>query len=98
MAYYTEPTSNETAGLFEMFKYVNNVADGLFWPSMMLVIWVVIFIGTKQYSSARAFTAASTITGFVSIILAVGDLVAPKWMYLSLLMIAVGVLWLKLEK
>ena len=97
MAYYVEPTNNDTRGIFEFFSYVNTTAGGLFFPIMLLVIWIIIFIGTKQYSTSRAWTGASLITSFLSIPLVIGELVAPKWMYLSFIMAAAGVLWLKIE-
>lgn len=98
MAYYTTPTGNDTLGLFEFFKYVNTTAGGLFFPVMLLVIWTVTFIGLKQYSSARAWTTASLITAFLSIPLAITNLIVSRYMYLCFILFAVGVLWLKLEK
>ena len=97
MAYYVEPTSNDTIGIFEFFNYVNSVAGGLFFPVILLVIWIVTFVGTKQYTTSRAWTIASTIISFISIPLAVAGLIAPRWMYMSFVLLAVGVLWLKLE-
>lgn len=97
MGYYTEPTANDTIGFYEFFKYVNTTAGGMFFPVMLLVIWVVIFLGTKQYSSSRAWTGASFIVSFLSIALAVSQLIAPIWMYFSFVMAGVGILWLKLE-
>jgi len=97
MTYYVEPTNNDTKGFFEFFSYVNTVAGGLFFPIMLLVIWIIIFIGTKQYSTSKAWTGASLVVSFLSISLVIAELVAPKWMYLSFVLTAVGVLWLKIE-
>lgn len=98
MPYYVEPTGNDTAGVFEFFKYVNTVSDNLFFPVILLVIWIITFIGTKQYSASRAWTAASFLVAFLSIPLAIGELINPRWMYMSFVFVAAGVLWLKLEK
>ena len=97
MTNYTLPTSNDTIGFYEYFSYVNNTADGLFFPIMILVIFTVIFIATKQFSTSKAWTFASFTITMLSIPLAVLDLLASKFMYLSILMLAVGLLWLKLE-
>jgi len=97
MAYYVEPTANDTIGFYEFFNYVNVVAGGLFFPIMLLVIWVVIFMATKQYSTSRAFTGASVISAFLSIILVTGQLISPKWMYLCIILAGAGILWLKIE-
>ncbi len=98
MGYYTEPTSNDTLGIFEFFNYINEVANGLFFPVMLLVIWVIVFIGTKQYTTSRAWTAASTVIAFLSIPLAILGLISSRWMYMSFILLAAGVLWLKIEK
>ena len=99
MAYYVEPTSNDTLGFYEFFNYINETATGgLFFPVILLVIWVITFIGTKQYSTSRAWTSASVVSGFLSIPLAIGGLISPRWMYLLFVFIAAGVLWLKIEQ
>lgn len=98
MAYYVEPTGNETSGLYELFKYVGvTVTEGLFWPIMLLVIWIVSFLAMKQYSTSRAWTFASFFCSILGMIMAVMDYMAPKWMYLSIFFTLIGFVWLKLE-
>ncbi|MFW6172894.1 MAG: hypothetical protein ACOC5T_04045 [Elusimicrobiota bacterium] len=92
MAYYVEPTANDTKGFFEFFKYVNTVADGLFFPVLLLVVWVIVFVATKTYTTPRAWTAASITVSFLSIPLTIAGLVAPRWMYMSFVLTAAGVL------
>ncbi len=96
--YYIQPTGNETGGLFEISKYVGlSATTRLFWPIMLLVIWVVSFLGFKQYSTSRAWTFASFFCSMLGIFLAVLNLMAPVWMYLSIFMMLIGLVWLKLE-
>ena len=96
--YYIQPTGNETGGLFEISKYVGlSATAGLFWPIMLLVIWVVSFLGFKQYSTSRAWTFASFFCSMLGIFLAVLNLMAPVWMYLSIFMMLMCLVWLKLE-
>jgi hypothetical protein len=98
MSYYTTPTGNETNGLYELFKFTsNNATNGLFWPIMLLVIWVVSFLAFKNYSTSRAWTFASFFCSILGIFLAVMDYISPKWMYLTIVMTVVGFVWLKLE-
>ncbi len=99
MGYYIEPNSTDTQGIFEFFRYVNNTAsEGLFFPVILFAIWIITFLGTKQYSTSRAWVAASILTAFLSIPLAIAELIAPKWMYLLFTLVAIGILWLKLDK
>lgn len=102
--WYTEPTMNDTGGIFEMFRYVNNVADGLFFPVILGVIWFIIFItllgsGNMQRSSvSKAWIFSSFLCSVLAIILSIMDLVAPKWMYALFVMTGFGALWAILEQ
>jgi len=100
--YYPEPTRNDTKGLYEYFNYTNYVAGypnepGLFFPLILLALWVIIFIAVKGYTTGKAVTITSAIISFLSIPLAILKLVAPRWMYVSFIMLAVGLMWIKLE-
>jgi len=97
MAYYIEPTGNDTRGLYEFFAYTNTVSDGIMFPIIMLVIWIIMFIATKRYSVSRAWTMASFFSFILSVPLMVMGMLAPKFMYLIILLLAVGVVWMKLE-
>lgn len=97
MAIYEQPGMNDTSGIFEMFRYVNTVSSGNFFAVMLLVIWVIVFMGTKHFSSSRAFAAASFVSAGMAIPLAILNLLAPRYMYATFALVAVGVLWLKLE-
>lgn len=95
--YYSPPNATDSQGIFEFFRYVNNVSDGGFFLVLTLVIWIITFIATKQYSSDRAFTYASFVCMVLSILLGVMNLINPQFMYLFMVLTAVGVVWLKLS-
>lgn len=94
---YAPPNQTDSEGIFELLRYVNTTADGLLFPMLLFVVFVITFIATKQFSSSRAFAYASFITMVLSVPLGVLDLVAPKFMYLFVILTAVGAVWLKLE-
>ena len=101
--WYSYPNSSDTDGIFEFFRYVNNTAEGLFFPVILLVIWIVAFIttfaagGVGRPAAARSFTFASFFTSVLGSMLAIMGFLAPKFMYLPIIMFAVGLAWLKLE-
>ena len=96
--YYAAPTSNDSAGMYEFFGWVNRVpSEGLFFPIILLVIWLVSFLALKQYSTARAWTFASLFCSIISIMLAVLDYINPKFMYLCIFLTLIGFVWLKLD-
>jgi len=96
--YYTVPTGNQTAGLFELSKFIGVTAtEGLFFPVILFVVWIISFVSLMHYSTSRAFAFSSFFVSILSTFLAVIDLIAPKWMYLSIFMSAIGLVWLKLD-
>ena len=98
MSYYTLPTLNETGGFYGVFKFIGgDPTGGLFWISMLFVIWIISFIATKQYTSSRAWTFSSFFCAILSIFLSVMEYISPKWMYLLIVMTLIGFVWLKLE-
>lgn len=94
---YTPPTNNDTLGIYEIYKYANGVAEGILSVSFMFVVWIIVFVATKNYSTSRGFTLASFICFILSMIFSVIDLISPKIMYLFLFFLAGGALWIKLE-
>jgi len=108
---YVMPNSSDSRGIFEMYRYINNIQRvgeaqpiGLFFPVFLLVIFFVAFISLLGFgysrgtaSTSRAFTFASFFTAFLSIMLAVLNLLDPKYMYMCIMATAMGVVWLILE-
>jgi len=97
MAYYPVAAGNDTSGIYEFFRFVNTTSDGLFFTVILFVVWIIGFLAIKQYSTPRAWTAASFLCAILSILLTVVDLVAPRFMYVFLILTAIGLVWLKLE-
>ena len=101
--WFLEPTANDTGGYFEFFRYVNNAADGLFFPVILLTIWFITFIsmlysgGPSRPSAAKALVFASFFTSVLAVPLAVLDFLAKRYMYISIVMLGIGVIWLILE-
>lgn len=103
MAWYDYPNSTDTEGPFEFFRYVNVTADNLFFPVILLVVWIISFVsvfsagGQGRPAAARGFTFASFVVSVLSIISSIMGFLAPKFMYLTFILVAIGVLWLKSE-
>lgn len=102
--WYSYPNSSDTLGIAELFGYVNTSADGMFFPVILLVLWVVSFIiifssgGLNRPAAARGFTFASFLCSVLGIPLSILGFLAPKFMYLPFILFAAGLLWLRLEQ
>lgn len=97
--YYPVPNATDTRDLLSVFQWVSNTAtDGLFFPIMILVVWVVQFIGVlaEGRPAPRAFLFASFTATILSIILGILAMMAQKWIYLLVLMVSLGAFWIKL--
>jgi len=102
-SWYAYPNSTDSLGTYEIFNYINNVSNGLFFPVILLTIWFVVFIagfnvgGRTSSSAAKAWTFSCFITSVFSILLSIMNFLNPKFMYLSFILLAVGLLWLKIS-
>jgi len=98
-SYYPVPTVNDTQDMLTIFQWISNTAtDGLFFPIMILVIWVVQFIGVlaEGRPASRAWVFASFTATILSIILGILAMMAQKWIYLLVIFLSLGIFWLKL--
>lgn len=91
---YAMPNMTEANDLYGMFTYVNTLADGLFMPVMLLVVYAISFISSLFIvPPSVALIFSSFIATTLSMILAVLGLLSPQYMYLTILLLAVGIFW-----
>ena len=98
--YFNVPAANDTRDLLSIFQWISNSAtDGLFFPILILTIWVIQFIGVMSEGrpASRAFVFASFTATILSVILGILALVAQKYVYLLILMVSLGAFWTKLQ-
>lgn len=101
MAYFPTPTANETADLFSIFEFINNKAtEGLFFPIIILVIWLIAFIGAiaENRPASRAFMFSSFISAILGVLLALMGFLNITYVYFLILLVAFGIFWISLEK
>lgn len=100
MTAYPLPTnaSQNITGLYTLFRYLNNdVSGGALMLSLMLAFFVIIFIAIKASNSnsktSVAFVSAAFFNMIQAVIYAVLGFIQNKWMYLSILLVAIGAVW-----
>ncbi len=99
--YYPVPSANDTRDLLTVFQWVSNTAtEGLFFPIMIMVIWVIQFIGvlSEGRPASRAWLFASFTATILSIILGILAMLSQKWVYLLVLMVSLGAFWIYLSR
>lgn len=94
----TNATNNIT-GIFSFFQWIQqpDVSKGWFMSLLSLAIAIIIFIGSKEYGNAKAFTAAAFFNMIFSIIMSIVGFISPTFMYLSIVFVAVAAVWLHLD-
>lgn len=101
--WYPKPTATDSSGIYEFFRYIVYLTDGLFFPVILLVIWVISFIAMlfsgshERPSASKSWVFASFLTTVLSVPLAVIDFIARKYVYVSIVFLGIGVLWVILE-
>ncbi len=97
--YYPVPGINDTSDMLTIFQWISNDAtNGLFFPIMIFVIFIVQFIGviSEGRPASRAFLFASFTATILSIILGILAMMAQKWVYLLVILVSLGAFWVKL--
>ena len=84
---YPYPTLNmngtDSGNLYQLAKFANNGVNGIMMPLMLLVIWIVAFIGAlaEGRQASRGFIFASFISAILSITLALMGLISSQYRY-----------------
>lgn len=87
-------------GVQGLFDYANSASDGIFVPMFMLALWLITFIGSItgiKMNPSSAWIFASFLLAVVSVPLAIIKLLNPKFIYLPIVLLCVGVIWSYLE-
>jgi hypothetical protein len=91
-------TENVTDG-YTLFKYINNDASGgKFMPSILFTLFIILFVMMKGFmSTAKAFVGTSFICMVSAIMLTTLGFLSSTYMYITILMVAIGAVWAYLE-
>jgi len=89
----TNETVNIT-GVKSYFDYVQTVSSGSFFPMILFGLFIIMFMIFKAGTSGgKAFVGSSFIIMVFSIILTALSWLAPMYMYMTIVMTAIGVVW-----
>lgn len=96
--YYPRPSQNDTVDLLTTFQFISTASSDLFFPIMILVIFVVQV--TTVIAEGRKATGAFIFGAFTSFILSVMlgilALISSQYIYLIVIILAFSLFWLKL--
>jgi hypothetical protein len=92
-------SSLDASNAYTLFSFVNNGVGGIFMPMMLLVIWIVAFIGAiaDGRQASRGFIFASFIVSILAIPLALIGFLNTQYMYFSFLLVGIGLIVYKLQ-
>lgn len=93
---YSMPNVSAEGGLHELFLYVNQVSEGIFFPIFFGAFWFISFIiGIKMSTPAKALTFSCFLGMVLSMPLVVLGYLSPKIMYAFIVGFAGGIFWVK---
>ena len=95
---YPYPTENQTTSINGIGEYVSQVTNGLFFPLVLLALFVISFVTTMSFGNGRAFVFASFFCSIIAIFLVIAGLLNAGWMYLLFVMLGIGLMLLRLSK
>lgn len=99
MALFPVPNATDLQDIESIFGFINNGAtDGVFFPTMLLVIWAIAFIGaiSEGRPASRAAVFSNFISSILAIILALLGFLQPSYMYFVIILLGLSVVWIKL--
>jgi len=94
---YPLPTNETSAGILNVFQYVQSVSDGWFFILILFAIFIIVFIALKDYTSSRAFAGAAFLNMILSVMMRTLGLITNQWMYLSIVLVAIAAVWLHFD-
>jgi len=94
----TDASQNIT-GIFSFMQWTQEASDGVFIPSILLGLWIIVFVMLKgTTNSPNAFVGTSALIMLISIMFTTMGFLSSSYMYISILLTAIGVVWAYLEK
>jgi len=91
------PTPNGTIyGMDSLVTYTVSVEPLLF-LGLFIAIWLIIFLATRNYGAGRGFTFASFICAVLSIPISFMGWLAPRYIYLFVVLTGIGIIWVKIS-
>ena len=100
MAYYPTLNSSDTADLQTIMTFVNVATGNIFWPIILLVIWIIWVLGATFSGRPfyRALLFASFFCSILSILMVLMNWLSPNFMYFLFFLTAVGLIWTRLSE
>jgi len=94
----TNATVNVT-GMYTFFQYVQEVSSNWFFPSILLGLFIILFVIFRgaSTSNSKPFATSSFFIMILSILFRVLGFIENKWMYASITIMAFSILWLHLS-
>jgi hypothetical protein len=94
----TNATNNIT-GFYSLGQYVQEASGDIFFPAILFGLFIILFVITKSMiiTNGKSFVGSSFIIMILGIMLSTLGFLAPKFMYITIIMTAVGAVWAYVE-
>jgi hypothetical protein len=90
MAPYDLTNASSMNNIADLFTTANQLSNYVFGPIILVVLWFIIFIQLKNYSSKPAMLAASFITSIVAIFLFLLGMISQAILILCFVIAAIS--------
>jgi hypothetical protein len=87
---YDLTNASNMSGVTDLFVSANQLSGYIFGNVMLIVLWLIIFIQLKNYSSKPAMLVASFLTAVVAIFLFVLGMIGQATLMIAILLTAVA--------
>jgi len=97
MTYSNPGDMNSTV---DLFTWVNSVTENMFFPMIIIAVWIIIFVKmlfNPSNTAAKSFGASSFMTMILVVFARVLDFVSTGFMSVFIIMTAIGGIWMLIE-
>lgn len=100
LAWFRVLNTSDTGDMYQLMSSVNSISDNIFFPIMLLVIFVISLLGSVVSGRPvhRSLVYSSFICSILSILMVIMNWLAPTYMYFLFFLTAVSLIWTKLAE
>ena len=89
---YNLTNASMTNGLLDVFKMGNSMSDGVFGVLILVMVWLVVFMRLKMYSTPSAITAAGFVMVLTAVLLFITGLIGQNILMVAIVIFGISMI------
>lgn len=97
MTRFLEMGANDTQDFLSLFQFINNASNGAFFPIVLVLIWVIAFLGglADNRSASTSWVFASFLSIILGSVMTMMGVLSSTYLLFLILLLVFGIGWSK---